>query len=145
MGKRLLWVTLGALLGAAAYVAAEQAAQRDPMTGQRVKVLLEQALAEKIDGQEAKVTLVEVEKAPGNVSAAHRHPGPVVGYVLEGELESQVEAQPLKTYRKGDVFYEPARALHAVSRNPSQTAPVRFLAFFVTAKDAKDLVIPEKP
>jgi quercetin dioxygenase-like cupin family protein len=145
MGRRFFWSTLGALLGAAAYAAAQQAAPREPASGQRVKVLLEQALAEKLDGQETKVTLVEVEKAPGHASAAHRHPGPVVGYVLEGELESQVEGQPLKTYRKGEVFYEPARALHAVSRNPSRDAPARFLAFFVTAKDAKDLVIPEKP
>ena len=145
MVKRLLRVTLGALLGAAAYAVAQQATTRDPAGGPRVKVLLEQVLAERLDGQQAKVTLVEVEKAPGNVSAAHRHPGAVVGYVLEGEVESQVEGQPLKTYRKGDVFYEPARALHAVSRNPSQAAPARFLAFFVTAKDEKALVLPEKP
>jgi quercetin dioxygenase-like cupin family protein len=136
---------LGAILGALGYAAAQQAAPRDPASGQRVKVLLEQALAEKLDGKEAKVTLVEVEKAPGNASAAHRHPGPVVGYVLEGELESQVEGQPLKTYRKGDVFYEPSRALHAVSRNPSQNGATRFLAFFVTARDEKALVLPEKP
>jgi len=76
MGKRLLWVTLGALLGAAAYAAAQQAGQRDPTSGQQVKVLLEQALAEKLDGQEAKVMLVEVEKAPGNASAHTATPAP---------------------------------------------------------------------
>jgi quercetin dioxygenase-like cupin family protein len=66
-------------------------------------------------------------------------------YVLDGELESQVEGQPLKVYKKGDTFYEPARGVHAVSRNPSKTEPVRFLAVFLTAKDEKDLVLPEKP
>ena len=65
-------------------------------------------------------------------------------YVLDGELESQVDDGPIKVYKKGEVFYEPARALHAVSRNPSKTKPARFLAIVLTDKDEKKLVLPEK-
>jgi quercetin dioxygenase-like cupin family protein len=106
---------------------------------------LEQVLAEKLNGKEGKITLVEVTKAPGEAGAPHRHPGPVVGYVLEGELEWQIEGQLLKTFHRGDVFYEPAGVLHAVSRNPSKTRPTHFLAFMLTSRDEKRIVIPEKP
>jgi quercetin dioxygenase-like cupin family protein len=67
------------------------------------------------------------------------------GAVRLRRLEMQFEGQPLKTYKKGDGFFEPAQALHAVSRNPSRTSPARFLAFFLTARDEKELVLPERP
>jgi quercetin dioxygenase-like cupin family protein len=145
MTKQFLLVALGAILGAAGYALARQDAREGHADDTKPRVLLEQVLAEKLDGKEAKVVLLEVVKAPGAESAKHRHPGPVVGYVLEGEMEMQIEGQPLKTYKKGEVFFEPARGLHAVSRNPSKTTPARFLAFFLVPKEEKQLVIPEKP
>jgi quercetin dioxygenase-like cupin family protein len=145
MKRQFLAVAFGVVLGVTGYALAQQLAKGAPAGGLKQKVLLEQVLPEKIDGREAKVTLVELERAPGSAGAPHRHPGPVFVYVLEGELESQVEGRPRRVYRKGDTFYEPARALHAVSRNPSTTQPVRFLAVLLTPKDEKNLVIPEKP
>ena len=50
----------------------------------------------------------------------------------------------LKVYKKGEMFYEPAHGLHAVSRNPSKTKPTRILVFFLTSKDEKTFVIPER-
>jgi quercetin dioxygenase-like cupin family protein len=145
MTRQLAFLAVGIVLGAAGCGLALQAGKVDPAGGTKSRVLLEQVLAEKLGGKEAKVTLVEVTKEPGAGGSPHRHPGPVVGYVLEGEFESQVEGGLLRTYRKGDVFFEPARALHAVSRNPSKAHSTRFLAFFVTAADEKHLVLPEKP
>ncbi len=143
MARRFGWLALGVVLGMAGYALAQHAA-KDGSGGLTTKVLLEQALPEKIDGKEAKITLLELERAPGSAGAPHRHPGPVVVYVVEGELESQVGDGPVKVYRKGETFYEPAGARHAVSRNPSKTEPVRFLAFLLTAKDEKHLVLPDK-
>jgi quercetin dioxygenase-like cupin family protein len=144
MTRRVLWIALGVMLGIAGYVVAEHAAKDAHDGAAKIKVLMEQVLKEKIDGKEAKVTMIEVESAPRSAGAKHRHPGPVFVYVLDGELESQVDDGPVKVYKKGDVFYEPARALHAVSRNPSKTKPARFLAVMLTDKDEKRLVIPEK-
>jgi quercetin dioxygenase-like cupin family protein len=144
MIRRLPWIALGVLLGIAGYGVAEHAAKGGHGDGTKLTVLMEQGLKEKVDGKEAKVTLLEVEKAPGAASAKHRHPGPVFVYILDGELESQVGDGPVKVYKKGEVFYEPTRALHAVSRNPSKSKPVRFLAVMLTDKDAKELVLPEK-
>jgi quercetin dioxygenase-like cupin family protein len=65
--------------------------------------------------------------------------------VLEGEFETQLEGQPLRKLKVGDTFYEPTKALHSVSRNPSKTANTRFLAVILHPRDAKELVILEKP
>jgi quercetin dioxygenase-like cupin family protein len=135
---------IGVAVGACGYALAQRATAQDQDAGTRVRVLLEQVLKEKLDGKEAKVTMQEVTLAPGATTPPHHHPGPVVVYVLEGELESQIGDQELKVYKKGDVFYEPTGARHAVARNPSQTAPLRFLAVILSPKDAKQLLIPEK-
>jgi quercetin dioxygenase-like cupin family protein len=82
------------------------------------------------------VTLVTVDYAPGAASEAHRHPGPVIGYVLEGEVEIEVEGEPLKTYTAGQVFYEAPGRIHKVSRNASKTKPARLLAVVVGKKGA---------
>src|SRR5262249_22564359 len=52
--------------------------------GDYVKVLSQRDIIEKLDGKKAKATMVEVTLAPGQVEAAHRHPGPAFGYILEG-------------------------------------------------------------
>ena len=44
---------------------------------------------EQLNGKSARATTLEVTSEPGAASAPHRHPGPVFGYVLEGELEFQ--------------------------------------------------------
>jgi homoserine O-acetyltransferase/O-succinyltransferase len=106
-------------------------------------LLLEQLLKEKLDGKEAKLTVVELEYAPGAGTAPHHHPGPVLVYVLEGAIDSQIEGSPLVTYRRGDAFFEPAGGKHLVSRNASQVTPARFLAYFLAPKD-EPLTIPEQ-
>ena len=65
--------------------------------------------------------------------------------MLEGEYETQLEGQPLRNLKVGDTFYEPTMALHSVSRNPSKTANTRLLAIILHPRDAKELVILEKP
>ena len=59
--------------------------------GAHVKLLSQKDIIEKLDGKKAKATMVEVTLAPGEVEAAHRHPGPAFGYVLEGEYEWAID------------------------------------------------------
>ena len=101
-------------------------------------------IAEKLDGKDAKATFVEVTLEPGQASAPHRHPGPVFGYVLEGEYEWAIDDQPAKTLKAGETFYEPTGCLHRVSRNPGQVK-ARVLAVLLLPQDAKELSTPEKP
>ena len=112
-------------------------------TGPAVKVISAVDIDEEVGGKKARATTVEVTFAPGVASTPHRHPGPVFGYVLEGQLEFAVGGGAVRTLKAGDTFYEPGMASHAVSRNPSDRAKTRVLAVLVHPRDAKELVIPE--
>ncbi|HEU4753473.1 MAG TPA: cupin domain-containing protein, partial [Armatimonadota bacterium] len=101
---------LGALLPAAAEAVEDAGARSMP------RELLRQALPD-VAGKE--VSVVTVTYPPGASSRPHRHPGSVIGYVLEGELVMQMKGEPAVTYRAGDVFYEKPGQVHAVSRNAS--------------------------
>lgn len=107
-----------------------------------MKVLLAQDLAEKLDGEPAKVTMAEISWEPGGESAPHRHPGPTFVYVLEGELETSVGDGPIVRLKAGDTLYEPSMALHGVARNPSDAKKTRVLAIHVHPQGVKSLVLP---
>jgi len=139
MRRSLLAIVLGVLAGGATTVA-----QHGEHGNARVKTLSKNAIAEKIDGKNSASTTVEVTLGPGEAGAPHRHPGPVFGYVLEGEYEWAIDDNPAKTLKAGDTFYEPTGCLHRVSKNPSKEAKARILAVVLHPADVKDIVIPEK-
>ncbi len=81
------------------------------------------------------VSVITLEMPPGAASAgAHQHPGPVFAYILKGEIENQVDPDPPKVYRAGDVFYEPPLHAHRFTRNLSKTEPAELLIFQVGEK-----------
>ena len=125
------------VLGAGGMIAA-----RHDEKHESVRVLTARDIAEKLDGKDAKATAVEVTLAPGEVEAAHRHPGPGFGYVLEGEYELGIDDQPAKVFKAGETFYEPTGCLHRVGRNPGKVT-TRLVAWVLHPRDAKDIVIPE--
>jgi len=102
---------------------------------ERARIALAEALP-KMDGEHLKATLVEVNYGPGESSAPHSHPCPVIGYVLAGTLRTQVRGEAEAVYKSGESFYEAANGLHAVSANASTTEPAKFVAFFVCDHDA---------
>jgi quercetin dioxygenase-like cupin family protein len=88
------------------------------------------------------VTVSHVDYAPGRVGAAHRHPGFVLAYVLEGAVIAKISGQgDEKTYTVGQMFYEQPGATHEVSKNASQTQPARLLAM-IFAKKGSTLTTP---
>ena len=109
-----------------------------------VKVLSTAAVSETIDGKKAEATTVEVTLKPGEAGAPHRHPGPVFGYVIEGEYEWAIDDNKAKVLKAGDTFYEPTGCMHRVSKNPSDKNKTRVLAVVLHPQDVKDIVIPEK-
>ena len=109
-----------------------------------VKVVSTSDIAEKVDGKKAKAATVEVTLEPGQAGTPHRHPGPVFGYVLEGEYEWAIDDNPTRTLKVGDTFYEPTGCLHRVSRNPSKEGKTRILAVVLHPADVADVVIPLK-
>jgi len=131
------------MVGLASGVAAMAFAERHEH-GESVKVLSATDIQEKLDGQEARATVVEVTIGPGEAGESHRHPGPGFVYVLEGEYELGIDDKPTKRFKAGETFYEPTGCLHRVSRNPSTEGKTRLIAVVLHPRDAKEIAIPEK-
>ncbi len=75
--------------------------------------------------------ILEVNLAPGQESAPHRHNAYVFVYVLEGHVNMQVMGGELVTLGPGEMFYENPDNIHAVSQNASATEPAKFLVHMV--------------
>jgi len=118
----------GFLVGKSNWSVPTQARAQAP-SGLKSTELFKQAMTD-VMGREFIVRLTE--RAPGNGSPAHRHPGAhTVGYILEGTYEVKIDDGPVRTLKPGEVFYEYPNALHAISRNPSATAPLKYLVIQV--------------
>ena len=110
----------------------------------KVTQLSQRDIIEKLDGNAARATVVEVTFEPGQEDTSHRHTGPVFGYVLEGEYEHAIDDEPVKTYKAGETFYEPTGSLHRVARNPSGKTRTRLLAVILHSDDTKEVTVPAK-
>jgi len=85
-------------------------------------------------GTDMMLTVRELELAPGAVGQKHRHPGPVVVYVLSGSVEVHLDSQAPRIFHAGESFTEDAQQLHVSTRNMSQTEPVRLLSYIISRK-----------
>src|SRR5438046_9997045 len=70
----------------------------------RGKIILSRSLP-RLDGANLRVTMVEVTYGPGESSAPHSHPCPVIGYVVEGALRTKVKGETEAVYKMGESFY----------------------------------------
>ena len=118
---------------------------QDSGSGQvKVTQLSQREIIEKLDGKDARATVEVVTIEPGQKDSAHRHVGPVFGYVLEGEYEHALDNEPIKTFKAGETFYEPSGSVHRVAQNPSGKTRTRLLAVMLHPRDAKQVTVREK-
>jgi quercetin dioxygenase-like cupin family protein len=89
----------------------------------------------KMDGANLKVHAIEVTYPPGATSTAHRHPCPVVGYMISGTMRMQVSDGPVTDYKAGDTFVEMPTDVHRMATNTSADTPAVFLVTFVCDKE----------
>ncbi len=88
-----------------------------------------------------KITVAVVTVEPGAVAAFHRHPVPLVAYILEGELTVDYGSEGVKTFRQGDALVE---AMHVPHRGMNLgSGVVRLLAVYVGAEGSAN-VAPAK-
>ena len=102
-----------------------------------IRSLLSRDLAG-IPGKE--LTMITVDYLPGASDPVHTHNAQAMVYVLEGSVVMQVQGRAPVTLLPGQTFYEGPDDVHIVARNASQTAPAKFLVFFVKDKGAPILV-----
>jgi quercetin dioxygenase-like cupin family protein len=87
-----------------------------------------------------RVEVKEIELAPGQATGLHRHPCHVVGYIAAGSILFQVEGQPSKLLKAGDAFHEPENARMLHFDNASNSAPARFVAFYLLGAAEERLI-----
>jgi len=78
------------------------------------------------------ITTMIVTIPPGGATVLHRHPVPIVGYILEGQLEVRAAGGKVNRYKPGDTVIEAIGVAHRgvnVGR-----VPVRILVTVIGVK-----------
>ena len=96
--------------------------------------LARHALTGPLEGFE--VVLVELNIPPGSRSAGpgHRHPGPVLGYVVEGQMRFAIDNQAEQVLPVGGTFFEPSGAVHTTNGSARTDGPTRAVVFMLMPK-----------
>jgi quercetin dioxygenase-like cupin family protein len=131
MNERRLFLTAG-LMGLAASLLSAREAHAAPAARM---IAQKDAPAVNLEGWQ--LTATEITYPPGESSGRHRHPGFVMGYVLEGQYRFAVDGQTPTVLSPGQMFFESFDApgeVHAVSGNASTTQPAKILAIVFTKK-----------
>jgi quercetin dioxygenase-like cupin family protein len=131
MNERRLFFTAG-LAGLAASLLATRDAHAAPVARMLAQ---KDAPAVNLDGWQ--MTATEITYPPGESSGRHRHPGFVIGYVLEGQYRFAVNGQTPAVLSPGEMFFESFDTpgeVHAVSGNASTMQPARIVAIVFTKK-----------
>jgi quercetin dioxygenase-like cupin family protein len=124
-------VAIAAVVGAAGIQGLK--AQQAPSV--KRTVLLKQDMT--VPGREAVMALVELP--PGASEGRHTHPAEVYVFVQEGTPTFEVEGQPTRTFKAGDVFSIAPGQVHQGTNKGGATA--KLLAVFVAEK-GKPLTTP---
>ncbi len=78
------------------------------------------------------VVLVELQPGPGT-GRDHRHTGPVLGYVVDGQVRFGVDHGPEQVISAGGTFFEPTGVVHSTFGSANATT-AKVLAFMVVPK-----------
>lgn len=84
------------------------------------------------------VVLVELNIPPGRNASGpgHRHPGPVLGYIVEGQMRFAINNEPEKVLPVGATFFEPSGAVHTTNGSARADGPTRAVVFMIVPKGA---------
>ncbi|MCE1182282.1 MAG: cupin domain-containing protein [Rhodocyclales bacterium] len=86
-----------------------------------------------------KITVAVVTVAPGAPAAFHRHPVPLVAYILEGELTVDYGPKGVKTFRQGDALVEAMNVPHRGMNLGS--GMVKLLAVYIGAEGSANVAL----
>lgn len=86
-----------------------------------------------------KITVAVVTVAPNSQAGFHRHPVPLVAYILEGELTVDYGEKGVKTFRQGDAIVEAMNMPHRGMNLGSGV--VKLLAVYVGAEGSANAML----
>jgi len=122
---------LAALLPAAAVEAQTPAAAAPP------REIARHALTGPLDGFD--VILVDLHPGPGT-GRDHKHTGPVLGYVVDGQVRFGVDHKPEQIFAAGSTFFEPTGAIHSTFGSADAKNAAHVVAFMVVPKGSSGTV-----
>jgi quercetin dioxygenase-like cupin family protein len=108
-----------------------------PGSAPAARELARHALNGPLDGFE--VVLIDLTPGPGN-GRDHRHTGPVLGYVIDGQVRFGVDHGPEQIVPAGGTFFEPTGAVHSTFGSAIANARAHILAFMVVPKGSSGTV-----
>jgi quercetin dioxygenase-like cupin family protein len=82
------------------------------------------------------MVLVELNATAGRSSSGpgHRHPGPVLGYVVEGQMRFAINSEKEQILPVGGTFFEPFGAVHTTSGSARSDGSTRAIVFMLVPK-----------
>jgi quercetin dioxygenase-like cupin family protein len=86
----------------------------------------------------AEVTAMTVELAPGGQTGWHKHPVPVLAYVVSGHLTVDLEGGKTLSYGPGDAIIEVVDAWHNGKNNGA--VPVQLAVFYLGVEGTVNVV-----
>lgn len=126
------------MLGLAASFVATQTGQAEEQAAASAQRAVAAKDAPKVNLDGWQMTATEITLAAGAPPGRkHRHPGFVIGYVLEGQYSFAVNDQAPKVFKAGEMFFESfdnPGDVHSSSGNASATESCKFLAIVFVKK-----------
>jgi len=95
------------------------------------------ALTGPLDGFD--VILVDLHPGPGT-GRDHKHTGPVLGYVVDGQVRFGVDHKPEQIFAAGSTFFEPTGAIHSTFGSADSKGAAHVVAFMVVPKGSSGTV-----
>ncbi len=87
----------------------------------------------------AKVNVSIVTILPGADTVLHRHPAPLVAYILEGDMEVDYGDKGKRAFRKGDALVEAMDVAHRGMN--TGTTPVKILAIYLGVEGTANVAL----
>jgi quercetin dioxygenase-like cupin family protein len=81
--------------------------------------------------QVSTVDVREIVFKPKQMTGLHRHPCPVISYVVEGTIKFQIRGQKMQIIHAGQICYEPAGAIIEHFDNASDRVPAKFIPYYL--------------
>jgi quercetin dioxygenase-like cupin family protein len=112
------------------------------IAGMAQPIIRKQLLLARFDPRPvSKVDIREINLAPGQKGPLHKHPCPVVGYIVSGAVLFQIKGDSARILRAGDPFYEPAGAIVTHFDNASAEAPVKFVLNYLMNTEKEFIIL----
>jgi quercetin dioxygenase-like cupin family protein len=89
----------------------------------------------------SRVDIREINLAPGQKGPLHKHPCPVVGYIVSGTIYFQVKGDSARILGAGDPFYEPAGTVITHFDNASPAVPAKFVLNYLMNTEKQFIIL----